>query len=53
LKEFLERMKWIMEDEDDYDFYFEGKGDGNVGVIIEEKKIRIVDGVDNERKIIF
>jgi hypothetical protein len=38
LKDFLEKMKELP---DDYDFFFEGQGDGTVRPIIEEKVVRI------------
>jgi hypothetical protein len=39
LKDFLERVKTDLSK--DCDFYFEGRGDGTVGAIIQEKNITI------------
>jgi hypothetical protein len=50
LGDFLESIKRIP---DNYDFHFEGKGDGTVAAIIEEKIIRIEEkNKKNKNKIV-
>lgn len=41
LKDFLERVKTDLSK--DCDFYFEGRGDGTVGAIVQEKKVMICE----------
>jgi hypothetical protein len=48
LKDFLERVKVDLSK--DCDFYFEGRGDGTVGAIIQEKKITIINNKKEKNK---
>jgi hypothetical protein len=47
LRDFLERVKTDLSK--DCDFYFEGRGNGTVGAIIQEKKITITDNINKKK----